>query len=175
MTWTLRECELEDATGVASTVKEVFDEYGFTWEADGYNADLYDLSSYVTGSAGQFWVACSGSQIVGCGGIRWHELVSGPVGALQLLGDELRIGGTSAEVARMYVRPSARKFGIASAIMSEIVLSAKAHQIRGIEIWSDQRFVDAHRLYERFGAQQCGERICNDPDQSPEWGMVLEL
>lgn len=175
VTWTLRECELEDAVGVVSTVKEVFDEYGFTWEADGYSADLYDLSPYVTGGAGQFWVASSEQIILGCGGIRWHDVIPGPIGALHLLSDNLRIGGTGAEVTRMYVRPSARRLGIASAIMSEIVLSARANQIRAIEIWSDQRFVDAHRLYERFGAQRCGERICNDPDLSPEWGMVLAL
>jgi hypothetical protein len=44
-----------------------------------------------------------------------------------------------------------------------------------LKIWSDKRFADAHRLYERHGARVVGERVHDDPDQSHEWGLVLDL
>lgn len=44
-----------------------------------------------------------------------------------------------------------------------------------MEIWSDKRFVEAHRLYQRLGAFVVADRICSDPDNSPEWGLLLPL
>jgi hypothetical protein len=44
-----------------------------------------------------------------------------------------------------------------------------------MEIWSDKKLLDGHRLYEKVGAVLVGERLCHDPDQSPEWGLVLDL
>jgi hypothetical protein len=44
-----------------------------------------------------------------------------------------------------------------------------------MEMWSDKRFEDAHRLYQKLGAEVVGERICHDPDQSPEWGLLLPV
>ena len=41
--------------------------------------------------------------------------------------------------------------------------------------FTDKRFDDAHRLYERFGARVEAERVHDDPDSSHEWGLVLEL
>ena len=70
----------------------------------------------------------------------------------------------------MYVHPKGRRRGIATAIMREII----GLEVGPIEIWSDKRFVDAHRLYQRFGASVVGERICHDPDRAPEWGMILQ-
>jgi hypothetical protein len=44
-----------------------------------------------------------------------------------------------------------------------------------MELWSDKRFEDAHRLYQKLGARVVGERICHDPDQSPEWGLAIDF
>jgi hypothetical protein len=44
-----------------------------------------------------------------------------------------------------------------------------------MEIWSDKRFAEAHALYRSLGAKLVGERICHDPEQSPEWGFLLDL
>ena len=41
--------------------------------------------------------------------------------------------------------------------------------------WSDKRFEEAHGLYAKVGMGRVGERICDDPDKSPEWGFALAL
>jgi hypothetical protein len=52
---------------------------------------------------------------------------------------------------------------------------ARHRQCHALEIWSDKLFKEAHQLYEKLGAQCIGDRICPDPDQSPEWGYLLPL
>lgn len=164
-----------DATGVADCVREVYVEYGFTWDPDGYHADLFDLSRFEHETAGRFWAAEEAGTIIGCGGIGRFAVIPGEVGTLVSYEGELRVAGTNCEVLRMYVRPSARGRGIGSAIMQNILDSAREWGCLGLEIWSDKRFTEAHRLYERFGAVVVGERICDDPDESPEWGMWVNL
>lgn len=164
-----------DELGVAETVREVYDEYGFTWDPEGYHADLYDLSRFSSNSSGRFWVAEDAGVIVGCAGISRFDLVPGSSGSIVSLEGELRVAGTDCDVVRMYVRPSSRGSGIGSKLMTEIVKSAQEWACHGLEIWSDKRFEAAHRLYQRFGAEVVGDRICDDPDESPEWGMWIPL
>lgn len=159
----------EDSDGVVRTVRAVYDEYGFTWEEGGYHSDLYDLGPYCDPTQAQFWVAELEGEIAGCGGVRYFPTIPGQLGEIVIADDYERVAGTSSDIVRMYVHPRGRRMGIASSIMQAIVASTTGP----IEIWSDKRFVDAHRLYERFGAKTVGERICHDPDQAPEWGMIL--
>lgn len=166
----LRLATLNDAPGVVEVVQAVYEEYGFTWEASGYHADLYDLQDYCDPTRSRFWVAESDGRILGCGGIRFHERVQGPIGEIVIINDYERVAGTEAEIVRMYVHPLARRQGIASSIMEKILQATSGP----IEIWSDKKFEDAHRLYQRYGARVVGMRICHDPDQAPEWGMVLD-
>ena len=109
---------------------------------------------------------------MGCGGVRFFDPIPGKTGEIVIKEGYRRVAGTSSDIVRMYVHPDGRRKGIASAIMEEIILAC--HQRGPIEIWSDKSFVDAHRLYAKFGAINVGERICNDPDQAPEWGMILD-
>ncbi len=171
----LRDVELNDAVGVVETVREVFDEYSFTWEASGYHADLYDLTTYCNKSVSDFWVAELKGSIVGCGGVRYFDPVQIPVGHVENVGGKMRIGGCTCEIVRLYVRPSARRKGIGGAIMHKIMESMSLRGASHCEIWSDKLFFDAHTLYQKFGAITVGERICDDPDQAPEWGLLLSL
>mgnify|MGYP002387794192 FL=1 len=76
---------------------------------------------------------------------------------------------------RLYVHPEARKAGIGQALMRTVTGEAKSAGKRTMEIWSDKRFEAAHRLYQRFGAEVIADRICDDPDESPEWGLLIRL
>ena len=90
-------------------------------------------------------------------------------------GDKVRVAATDGSVERLYVRPTVRRRGIATVLMPEVVKAARTEGVTALEVWSDKRFEGAHRLYERLGAKVVGERICDDPDVSPEWGLVLPV
>lgn len=77
-----------------------------------------------------------------------------------------------AELHRLYVRPDLRGCGLGT----RLVLHAEEHaQGRGVEwitLWSDTRFLDAHRLYERLGyLRQKGERTLGDVSNSVEYAF----
>ena len=99
-----------------------------------------------------FFLAESDGRIVGTAGLTSH-------GSLE----------------RLYVLKEARGSGAGSALLSEVVAEARRCGHAQLEIWSDKRFTDAHRLYERHGARVVGERVHDDPDDSHEWGLVLDL
>ena len=129
-------------------VRAVYDEYGFTWDERGYHRDLRDVeAAYVA-----FFVAELDGRIVGTAG----------------LSDE-------GSLERFYVLPEARGVGVGSALLAAVAEEARRRGHSELEIWSDKRFTDAHRLYQRLGARVVGERVHDDPDSSHEWGLVLEL
>lgn len=164
----LRPADREDADAVVSVVHEVYEEYAFTWEADGYHRDLYEVpDSYPDG----FWVAGREGEILGCVGLTMHERVPGEPG--QAI--DRRICATDAELNRLYVKPAGRKGGLGRWLCEAVMAEARFQGATALELWSDKRFVDAHRLYERLGSIVVGERICDDPDEAPEWGLYLPL
>lgn len=164
-----------DSEGVVTVIRAVFDEYGFTWEEGGYHADLYDLEGFYTAKGHTFFVAEVESAIVGTIALERYPALDGQIGELATLSGFVRVLGSDCSLERMYVHPTARRQGIGAELIAHVVGLARAEGRRAMELWSDKRFLDAHRLYARFGAREVGERICHDPDQSPEWGLVIEL
>jgi putative acetyltransferase len=162
--------QVEDHAAAIGVVREVFDEYGFTWEEEGYHADLYDVQRQYLDDGDLFFVARWGGEIVGTAALEFF-----PAFLIDTFQGEVRIAGTDCSLNRLYVRKKARGAGVGSALLSRIVGEATAKGCRAMEIWSDKRFEDAHRLYKRFGAEVISERVCDDPDESPEWGMRLKL
>jgi putative acetyltransferase len=156
---TVRLATAADAEAIASVVRGVYDEYGFTFDEDGYHADLLDVGRRYDG----FWVAETADGVIGTAGL---VLSTGRVGSLD---------GCDCSLERLYVLGAARGQGAGSALLRAVLEAARAAGRRRLAIWSDKRFEDAHRLYVRFGAQVVAERVCDDPDESPEWGLVLEL
>lgn len=158
-----------------SVIREVYEEYGFTWDEGDYHADLYNIEEYYTSNNGLFWIAYHGSEAVGTAALERFRAVPGVQSSIVTIEGQLRIAGSDSALQRLYVRPSSRKVGLGSALMKRVVEEAQSSGCKLLEIWSDKRFAEAHRLYEKFGARLIGDRICHDPDQSPEWGLALDL
>ena len=137
-----------DSPAVAVVVRAVYDEFGFTWDEAGYHADLRDVEA----TYAAFYIADVDGRIVGTAGLTSH-------GSLE----------------RLYVLAEARGSGAGSALLTAVADEARRRGHDRLEIWSDKRFTDAHRLYERHGARVIGERVHDDPDSSHEWGLVLDL
>jgi GNAT superfamily N-acetyltransferase len=164
-----------DSLGAVETVKAVYEEYSFTWEEDGYHADLYQLGDYYLAKGNLFAVAEGKSGVVGTIALEFFEVIPGSSWDVIEYDGKLRIAGTDCALNRLYVSPSSRRKGLAMALCAYVINEAKSRNCRAMEIWSDKRFEAAHDLYGRLGARVVGERICDDPDVSPEWGLVLPL
>lgn len=174
--WSIRPATQADAAAAAAVVHAVFDEYGFTWEAEGYHQDLYHLGTYYLARGHRFWVAEQAGRVVGTVALeRFPCPIPGLDGEILLQGGLLRIGGCDCSLDRLYVHPDARKQGIGLSLVQTVLSEARALRLTRLEIWSDKRYQEAHRLYQQAGARIVGERICNDPDLSPEWGLQLIL
>jgi GNAT superfamily N-acetyltransferase len=141
----------------ARVIEDVYREFGFTWDPGGYHHDVLHPEEAYVPPEGFFEVAVDGST---------GEVV-GTVGGTQRDG--------VAELRRLYLREAARGKGVGHALLERFLSWAEAHVCERAIIWSDKRFTDAHRLYGRVGFQVMAERICADPDKSPEFGYRLEL
>lgn len=166
----IREATAADRDAVVRAIKAVYDEYGFAWDPEGYHADLYDLDGFYTARGDIFYVASVDGVIQGTGALELFP--PHPVGFANPLP---RIPGCDCSIERVYVHPEARRRGIGKAITERVMADAKAQGRKKMEIWSDKRFTEAHLLYQKMGAEVVAERICDDPEQSPEWGLELKL
>jgi putative acetyltransferase len=153
---TVRPARSEDSAAVAEVVRAVYAEHGFTWEPGGYHADLADVAV----GFDAFWVAELDGRIAGCAGIARRKL---------------ELPGADCSLERLYVLREARGLGIGSALLQAAADGARALGRARMEIWSDKLLEDAHRLYVRLGARVVAERVGSDPDESPEWGLLLDL
>jgi putative acetyltransferase len=144
----VRRAAAADSKAAAAVVRAVYEEYAFTWDERGYHADLRDVEA----AYAAFFVAELEGRIVGTAGL-----------------------SASGSLERFYVLPEARGAGVGSGLLRAVAEEARRRGHSRLEIWSDKRFEDAHRLYERHGARVVGERVHDDPDSSHEWGLVLEL
>ncbi len=143
-----------DGEAIAAVVREVFAEYGFTWEADGYCADLYDPVKHYVEPGGMFWTLFEGDRVIGCVGV-------------SVYGDE-------AELHRMYLSRACRGRGLGRLLLDAALTHARSRGCRAMRAWSDVKLTDAHQLYLKSGFVQDGHRICDDPDKSPEYGFWKE-
>jgi len=175
MDFAIRAATQADAPDAVRVVKAVFDEYSFTWDEHDYHADLYDLQGHYLDEGNLFWVAEVDGQVVGTVALEFYERLPGEPGEAITRDETRRAGGTDCSLERLYVHPDGRRMGIGYALTETVVQEARSRQRTAMELWSDKRFGDAHRLYGRFGAEVIGDRICDDPDESAEWGLVIRL
>ena len=103
------------------------------------------------------------------------ELEGRVVGCVGIRSDVLAVAGSDYSLERLCVLPNARGTGTGSALLRAAVEGARELGRTRMEIWSDKLLNDAHRLYERHGAEVVAERVNDDPDASEEWGLVLDL
>jgi GNAT superfamily N-acetyltransferase len=80
------------------------------------------------------------------------------------------------ELERLYVNRRWRRQGLAAVLADLVENSAAEGGAREIELWSDSRFADAHRFYERHGYLRRGpDRELGDLSQTREHHFVKAL
>ncbi|MBL8087537.1 MAG: GNAT family N-acetyltransferase [Chthonomonas sp.] len=171
----IRQATQADSPQVVECIRTVYDEYGFTWEADGYHADLYDLERHYA-APDKFWVAESDGLVMGTTALEVFDEITGQPGGLTWIDGLPRAVGTTCGLMRLYVRKEGRGNGLGRRLYETVIAEARAQGHTWMEIWSDLRFTAAHGLYTASGAELLGERkLITDPDQSIEAGFRLRL
>jgi len=152
---TIRPVRNEDAAGLIDLIDRCFREYpGVVVEPDGIDSDLNAYATALEKIGGEGFVIEQRGGIVG--------MASG----------YLTPGGTY-QLKRLYLDASLRGGGMGNKLLQLIEERAKACGAGSLELWSDSRFVRAHRFYQREGFTRSGrQRELGDLSNSLEYHFV---
>jgi putative acetyltransferase len=155
----IRAARDEDAEGLIALIGAVFDEYpGCVLDVDGELPELRAIATAFAHAGGRFWVAERDARVVGSVGC---------APAADARGVELK---------KLYVQRDEREHGLGGRLVDEVEREARARGARRIELWSDTRFVTAHRFYERRGwVRGAQTRELHDKSDTIEYFYVKEL
>lgn len=157
----IRPVRPDDSPDLIDLIGDVYAEYpGCVLDLPGVDDDLQRMSAYIDEQGGEFWVVELDGEIVACVGWAPHR-ISGHHGA---------------ELKRLYVRADQRGVGLGSWLVERVEQAVRARGIDVLELWSDTRFSDAHRLYARRGYEPSGEtRDLHDPSDTTEYRFVKQF
>ncbi len=164
----------QDEPAIQRVIRTVYEEYGWPWFPDGYHQDLYDIDKGYFDKGGYFWVGELHTEVIATTALEVFPSFPG-IGGVVMVDGAWRGAGCDCSLERLYMLKQGRGKGFGAALLRHTAEYAKAIGCRRMEIWSDKKLLDGHKLYERAGAKPIGERLCHDPDQSPEWGLIIDL
>jgi putative acetyltransferase len=142
-----------DAPGVVELIGRVYREYDFVYTPEVEVPDLFRFDQHYAPPRGAFFVVRERDVVVGSAGVE-------------------RLPDGSAELHRLYLDARLRGRGTGRALVEAVLDWCRAQHIERLILWSDTRFAQAHRLYERMGFQQTGERVLpDDLNQTREYGF----
>ena len=145
----------EDVPGILALIGEVYGEYGCVLDAETDERHLLEPGPYFRARGGEFWV------VEDNGGIRATVAV--------MLHEE------AGELKSLYVHSSLRRQGWGRRLTQLAIDYAQANGRRKMILWSDTRFLEAHRLYRSLGFHEMGMRELHDSNNSVEYGFELLL
>lgn len=129
----IRDAVPADGGAIRSIVSETLAEFGFDLESTGIDADLDDIQRSYQRAGGSFRVLVDDQDtVVGCGGI-------------------YPLDGRTAELRKMYFRPTVRGLGFGRQLLIDLIAAAKARGFERVELETASNLTAAIRLYESFG------------------------
>jgi putative acetyltransferase len=153
----LRPVRDADGPAVAALIEACFAEYPgclFSWDEF---PELRAPASWAEGRGTRMWVAeDEAGAVVGC-------LCATPDGA-------------DLELHKFYVARQWRGAGLAMRLFAQIAALAGESRAERIVLWTDTRFVRAHRFYEKLGFARGHEtRLLHDISDSEEFFYALPM
>lgn len=141
-----------DSTAIVALVGDCFAEYpGCVLDLPGIDAWMRAPASAYAGTGGQLWVVELDGVVVAIVG--YKPTAPGRV-----------------ELKSLYVGAAARRRGLGARLVGAVEVAARAGGASVVELWSDSRFTDAHRLYERLGYRRGAQtRELHDPSDTTEY------
>lgn len=147
----IREARDEDAGQLIALIEACYSEYdGCVLRVDEETPELRKIATAHLDLGGRFWVAEHNGALAGSVG-----LVPGNAPGV-------------IEMKKLYVAKDARKIGLGARLCSLVEVEAMSRGAEAVELWSDTRFEDAHRLYERRGYERGKTRELHDASKSVE-------
>jgi N-acetylglutamate synthase-like GNAT family acetyltransferase len=132
--YSIRRATLGDLDSAFELVKEYFEAVG-VWLRDSES----EFRDYLVGNDRGVWLACAGSEPVGC--IALHPQAS---------------QARSGEIKRLYVKPAHRRQGLAEGLLNALEeFAAKTAAYEWLYLDSKDDLVTAIRFYELRGYKQC--------------------
>lgn len=154
----LRPAQPPDLPVISDIISSVFDEYGWTFVEIDELPDLVFFESHYADPNRAVLLALTNED----------DHVIGSIA--------LKNGGRGPYLSRVYLRAEYRGFGLGKWMTSHVLEMAKSRGFNSAHLWTDTRFLDAHRMYERLGFRMTGElRSLHDVNRSFEFKMEVDL
>lgn len=143
-----------DAAALMELIAACYAEYDCVLDPDNLDADLFAPGEAMRRDGGEFFVVENANRaVIACIGFTVHDDVG--------------------ELKRLYVSPTARNRGVGGALTEFVHNKMRSCGCTRAVLWSDTRFFDAHRLYERHGYRRTGrERDLKDINHTREFEYV---
>lgn len=154
----VRDARDDDALDLIALVARCWAQYpGCVLDVHGEEPDLLAPAAALGRAGGRWWVAETAGRLVGSIALRPD---SPGVVLLQ----------------KLYVDPTVRRNGLGERLVGLVEAEAVERSAPRIELWSDTRFEDAHRLYERLGYLRLPEtRDLHDRSSTVEFHFAKDL
>ena len=148
----IRPVTKRDVSQIIKLIGDVWAEYECVLDAEREETYLLAPDEYFRAREGGFWVAENNHKIVATVGV-------------QMLGDK------TAELKSLYVQKDFRRAGLGQKLTEFTILFAKSKGAKEMILWSDTRFTNAHKLYQRLGFKEVSSRELDDLNSSKELGF----
>ena len=157
MTALVRAAVDSDAEGLIALIGACWAEYdGCILDVDGEVPELRAIATHYADRGGEFWVAEDRRRVVAS--IGWLPSDAG------------------VELCKLYVDASQRRRGLGGRLVALVEEAALRRGVGEVELWSDTRFHDAHRLYAQAGyVREPGARFLADLSDTYEYHFRKRL
>ena len=147
----IRSARDDDSAGLIRLIGGCYAEYpGCVLDVEGEAPELIAPATWHTEAGGRMWVAERDGAIVGSVAL-------------------LPAAKGSMELKKLYVASEVRRFGLGARLCGLVEAEARSRGATVLDLWSDTRFEDAHRLYERRGYERGPDtRELHDASESVE-------
>jgi GNAT superfamily N-acetyltransferase len=155
----LRDARDDDASQLIELIGACWSEYpGVIMDVDGEVPELRAIATAYQKRRGRFWIAEKAGRVIGSAGIAATK----DPGVFEL--------------QKLYVAKDSRRQGLGARLCAVVESEARARGGKSLELWSDTRFTDAHRLYEKLGYIRGPQtRNLNDLSKTVEYYFRKDL
>lgn len=141
-TWSFRPVRDNDAPAITVMIAETFAQFeGCVFDMLDEWKHIYTPATWATEEMRAFWVIENDQD----------NQILATVACAPVCGGE---DPSMAELKHLYVAESARRLGLGQSLVAHVEDYARDLGVRHLYLWSDTRFIAAHRLYKRLGYTQ---------------------